>query len=148
MTDIAIRPATPDDAGDATALIARAYAPWTARLPDLPDVTGGVAEDIRSGGVFVAVAGKTLAGVLFTGRNGDTLHLRNVAVDPAFGGQGIGSALVRHAESIARDRGLARLALATHSAMTGNLRLYARLGWRQTGRDGNKVFMEREIADP
>ncbi len=143
--EIEIRPARPEEAKKATALIAAAYAPWRARLDDLPDVTDGVAADIAEGPTLVAVLGGTLAGIAISRVEGGVLHLANLAVAPEAGGRGVGSALVRAVEAEARDRGIAMLRLATHVRMEGNVGFYERLGWHVTDRAGNKVLMARHL---
>ncbi len=142
---VRIREAAADDADEAQAVIAAAYAPWRARLPDLPDVTDGVAGDIARGPAWVAEAEGRIAGVLLAGRDGTVLHVANIAVRPGMGGQGIGAALMREAETWAARAGCTLLRLATHAAMTRNVGFYERLGWQVTARDGNKVLMARHL---
>ena len=141
----AIRPARPEDAACASKLIARAYAPWRARLDDLPNVTAGVAADIGEGGAWVAVLDGVMAGIVLTGRHDDALRIKNIAVSPEFGGQGIGRALMDHVETRARIAGFETVRLATHKEMEGNVAFYKRLGWAVSGTEGNKVKMQKSL---
>ena len=54
--------------------------------------------------------------------------------------------LVARAEEAARAAGHDNLALATHEALTENLAFYARLGWAETGRDGQKILMRKPLT--
>lgn len=145
MPDPTIRPARPEDAGASARCIDAAYAAFRADIPDLPDVTGGLADDIAGNRVWVATIGLQVAGVLILSVAGDAAHLVNLAVDPDRQGTGLGRMLVTHAEAEARRSGCATIRLATHVRMPRNLRFYARLGWRETGRDGNRVLMSRSL---
>lgn len=140
-----IRPASPEDADAATEVIRRAYAPWRAKLPDLPDVASGVAEDIATGPALVAEVDGTVTGILLAKADPGTLHIMNIAVSPDAKGQGIGSALMRAIEAHARADSTHTLYLATHRDMPGNVALYEHLGWTVTGRDGTKILMERHL---
>ena len=66
---------------------------------------------------------------------GTVALLRSLAVAPAWQGQGLGSALVAHAEQAARQRGLAALYLLTPTAEA----FFARRG---------DVHIPREAAPP
>lgn len=140
-----IRPARPSDAEPALALIRRAYAPFIGRLPDLPDVSAGVAGDIGLGWSFVAENGATLTGIALAAPAGDGLHLMNIAVDPDAAGQGVGSTLVRALEDAAQAAGITSLALATHRDMPRNVGFYRKLGWSVTGTDGTRIMMARHL---
>lgn len=57
------------------------------------------------------------------------LWVDNVAVDPAFGGAGIGHGLLELAESRAIELGYGEVHLFTHELMASNRDIYTRLGW-------------------
>ena len=71
------------------------------------------------------------------------------AIRPSAQGAGLGRRLLEFAEEQARQRGLARLDLYTNEVMTENQAIYARLGYRETGRrteDGyQRVYMEKDL---
>ncbi|MBD3664750.1 GNAT family N-acetyltransferase [Sulfitobacter sp. TSTF-M16] len=133
----------PGDAVGLTACIDAAYAPF-AHL-DLPDVSGGVPEDIASGRVWVCEVDRVLTGGIIVSHQGSVGHLRNVAVSPERAGQGIGTRLIETAIAHLKENGVEMVNLATHSGMPQNLAYYARLGWSETGREGNKVMMQRVL---
>jgi GNAT superfamily N-acetyltransferase len=132
-----IRAAEERDAAAVTSCVAEAYAPF--RALDLPPVTEGIAEDIRDHHVWVAVHDGAIAGgvVLVMA---DTVHIANLAVLPARGGLGIGRALIEQATDAAWAAGHDHVTLATHAGMTGTQAFYRRLGWQETGREGQKVY--------
>ena len=142
---LVIRPARPGDAPEAALLLEAAYAPWRARLADLPDVASGVDTEIARGPAWIAEADGRLAGIAIAEARDGIMHLANLAVAPDAGGRGIGSALVRAVEAATARRGISKMRLATHALMEGNVDFYERLGWRETGRDGNKVLMARHL---
>lgn len=141
-----IRPATPGDAPALAACIDRAYAAYAARLPDLPPVSDGIAADIAQNLVWVAERAGTIVGGLVLNANADPAVLANVAVDPAARGTGLGRRLIDTGEAACRNRGIAVLRLTTHAEMAENHALYRHLGWKETGRSGNKVRMEKHLA--
>ena len=103
---------------------------------------------VRAGQVWVL--GSPVCGVIALVRQGDSLLVENVAVDPAAQRRGLGRLLMEFAERQAAARGLSRVALYTNEVMTENLAIYSRLGYRETGRrtDGGyrRVFMEKPAS--
>ena len=138
-----IRKATPDDAVGLTDCTAAAYAGFD--IPDLPDVTIGIADDIAAHTVLVCVHQGRIIGGLILSVDGSAAHLRNVAVHPDHNGRGIGTALINAAIATLDPRQVKSVDLATHRAMPGNVMLYSRLGWVETGRAGNKILMTRAL---
>ena len=88
--------------------------------------------------------GEVAAGLVVIPENG-FMMLANVAVHPRHTGIGLGRALVALAEREASEQGFREIRLSTHVDMPENVRLYRHLGWNETGRDGNKVSMAKEI---
>jgi ribosomal protein S18 acetylase RimI-like enzyme len=87
---------------------------------------------IGSGRVLVASGGDRAVGhlqITDTERPAEA-EIKNMAVDPAFRGRGIGRALVAAAIALARREGRSALVVATAAADTGNLRFYQRAGFR------------------
>ena len=91
-----IRPATPDDAQALAGCFRAAYAQARATIPDLPDVSGGLAQDIAAHHVWIATGGGTepCLGGLVLGLDPPRAHLINVATVPAARGMGIARALL------------------------------------------------------
>jgi len=133
MTDMILRPAVPADADNLATCFRAAYAVYDGQVADLPDVAGGLEQDILEHSVCVAVLGRqVLGGAVLVLQ--ETAQLANVAVDPKAGGKGVGRALIDWAVSTAQQAGYRELWLATHVGMPGNLAMYARLGWQETAR--------------
>ncbi|MES0882877.1 GNAT family N-acetyltransferase [Roseibium sp. SCP14] len=133
---------------DAKALkncIDRAYSSAKARLPDLPDVSAGLREDIADKVVFVAETSGLIAGVAILGIENGNAHLANIAVDPGQKGKGIGKALMETVQRFAKQQGATELRLATHVGMPENVSLYTHLGWHETSRTGNKILMAKKL---
>jgi ribosomal protein S18 acetylase RimI-like enzyme len=73
------------------------------------------------------------------------LKLTNLAVLPDHGGQGIGSALIAHAEYRAVKQNFREIRLNTHKNMADNLRLYGSLGWAEIARQSNTVTLAKSL---
>jgi ribosomal protein S18 acetylase RimI-like enzyme len=81
--------------------------------------------DSKSGPPDIRRAIPPVTAVLTLYPREDHLYVENVAVDPTAQGQGLGRALMEFAEQQAAERGLDRMALVTHEAMTENQAIYA-----------------------
>lgn len=147
-----IRPATAHDVAPVQALIEAAYALYIPRIGARP---GPMLEDyaalIAQGRVEVFEKQGQVLGVLVLIAQADGLLLDNVAVSPAAQGRGLGRQLMAHAEARARQLGLEVVRLYTNEAMSENLGLYERLGYRETHRavqaGFRRVFMEKRLGD-
>lgn len=64
------------------------------------------------------------------------LHVEQVAVAPAYGGQGIGRRLMVAAEGLAQERGYDRMTLITFRDVPFNGPFYESLGWQVLPGDG------------
>jgi ribosomal protein S18 acetylase RimI-like enzyme len=97
-------------------------------------------QKVAQGQVSVASeAGETI-GLIVLVREPDHLLIENVAVAPEHQSKGVGRALLAFAEGVACEAGTPTLRLYTHAAMTENLTLYPRLGYRETERRTDKGF--------
>jgi GNAT superfamily N-acetyltransferase len=141
-----LRRAKQSDAGGLAACIDAAYAPYAARLPDLPDVSADIAEEIARHQVWVAELDATIIGGLVIIPEPGFMLLANVAIHPKHAGAGLGRALLELAETESLNQGYRELRLTTHVGMPDNVRLYEHLGWRETQREGNKVSMKKLIG--
>ncbi len=158
-----IRPAGPSDLPAIRALTGSAYARYRDRMNAVPaPVRNDYEAEAAAGQIWVlslddsvpaqnAPAGEPpdIAGVIVLIETGGSLLIENVAVNPAAQGRGLGRRLMEFAEQQAQARGIGRMTLYTHEVMTENLAIYARLGYRETGRaqqgDYHRVFMEKRL---
>lgn len=141
-----IRSAEMEDAVALAGCIDAAYAGYRLRIKDLPDVSEGVADEIRDNLVWVAELDHRIVGGLILMLKDDHALLANLAVHPDAGGMGIGRGLIEHAQNECRKQKKAELRLSTHVAMPDNVSLYRHLGWEETGRSGNKVHMTKRLV--
>jgi predicted N-acetyltransferase YhbS len=85
-----IRIATQDDVEQITRMVNAAYTTYLDRIEKPPaPMFADYATLIASGGVHVLISGAEIAGVLVIEAQDQALFIENVAVDPAFQGQGL-----------------------------------------------------------
>jgi ribosomal protein S18 acetylase RimI-like enzyme len=139
---VKIRRATHADAASLTHVILAAYAPY--RHLGLPPVDEGVSEDIIRHYVWVAeIKGVVRGGIVL--RLDGQAHVANLAVDPAMEGRGIGRSLIDTACAAAKRDGFDAIELATHRGMTGTQVFYRKLGWELAGREGERVYLSKQL---
>ncbi len=137
MTDIPIRPATPDD----VATILRFVRDLAAfeREPDAVEATEAMLSEALFGpqpaaeAVIAEEAGAPVGFALFfhnfstwKGRRG--LYLEDLYVTPAARGKGVGGALLRHLAAIAVERNCARFEWAVLDWNVDAIAVYRRMG--------------------
>ncbi|MBE7247999.1 MAG: GNAT family N-acetyltransferase [Actinomycetospora chiangmaiensis] len=127
----AVRRGGPADAGAIRALVEAAYTKWIPVIGRLPiPMQADYARAVLDHRFDLLLAGPELAALIETQAEADHLLIVNVAVHPAFQGQGLGTRLMGLAEAIAAEAGLERLRLYTNRKYVANLRLYGALGYR------------------
>lgn len=146
-----IRAATADDVGVIEDIVERAYGGYVERIGMRPGpMNADYGEQVARGLVSVVEDGGALVGLLVVVEHRDHMLVENVAVDPRRQGEGIGAALLAHAEECARAAGLGEMRLYTHAKMTENRAMYARLGYRETDRrdeEGfDRVFLSKRLG--
>jgi ribosomal protein S18 acetylase RimI-like enzyme len=146
----AIRPASAADLPRIAEIVERAYSVYIPRVGRRPGpMDDDYAERVRCGQVLVAES-DTVVGLIVLLASGEYLLIENVAVHPECQHQGVGRALLAHAEALAAGRGLREVRLYTHATMTENIQLYRRLRYVQTDpfdqAGGNRVFFRKRIA--
>ena len=87
---------------------------------------------LDAGEVLVAIAEDRVVGhlQLIETAAADASEIKNMAVEAAHRGRGIGRALIQAAIDLTRARGRSTLVVATAAADAGNLRFYQRAGFR------------------
>ena len=110
-----LRPAKDEDAEAVAACVHAAYRHYIARIGRAPaPMDDDYGKTIREGRVTVAESAGRVAGVLVLAAVEGELLLENVAVEPSHQRNGVGRALVAHAEAEAQRRGFASLCLYTN----------------------------------
>jgi ribosomal protein S18 acetylase RimI-like enzyme len=145
-----IRAATAADVPAIAKIVDQAYRHYIARMgkppgPMLDDYAARVLEGV----VWVLEEGSVIAGIIVLLPATDYLLLDNVAVSPARQGLGLGRRLLAFAEAEALRRGYSEIRLFTHQTMVENQRLYASIGYEETGRGTeagyDRVFMRKQL---
>ncbi len=74
------------------------------------------------------------------------VYLDDISVSEAFRSKGVGSALIKKAESYAVEINAAYIALHVESSNTSALKLYERLGYSVRCNEENRFFMRHDIC--
>jgi GNAT superfamily N-acetyltransferase len=141
------RPVRDEDAQDLYGLLTLCFAEYrgcyTDPHGDLPDLQRPATRAADGGVEFLAVEderGRVCACVAVDFPQPATAELHRLYVRPDMRRLGLGQALVRFVENIARGRGAQRLALWSDSRFVGAHRLYERLGFVRAAE-------QRELGD-
>ena len=145
-----IRAATAADVPAIADVVDQAYRHYIARIgrppgPMLDDYAARVSEGV----VWVIEEGPAIAGIIVLLPMANYLILDNIAISPARQGVGLGRRLFEFAEAEALRRGYNEIRLYTHQTMVENQRLYASIGYEETGRGTeagyDRVFMRKQL---
>lgn len=101
--------------------------------------------EIKNYPTWVVESAGNIVGGLIMVFEADQASIANIAVDPGFQGLGIGGALMKLADSKAKEKKFSEIHLATHVLLVENISLYLHLGWKETGRGDVRVFMQKQI---
>jgi ribosomal protein S18 acetylase RimI-like enzyme len=152
MSEPRVRPATAADTPVIKEIVDQAYRPYIDRIgkppgPMLDDYSARVSE----GAVWVLDKEAVIAAIIVLLPAPNYLLLDNVAVSPARQGLGLGRRLLAFAEAEALRRGYREIRLYTHQTMVENQRLYASIGYEETGRGSeagyDRVFMRKQLRE-
>jgi ribosomal protein S18 acetylase RimI-like enzyme len=152
IDEIRIRAAAAVDVPAIAEIVDQAYRHYIARMgkppgPMLDDYAARVSE----GAVWVLEEGAEVVAIIVLLPAPNYLLLDNIAVSPARQGLGFGRTLLAFAEAEAVRRGYREIRLYTHQTMVENQRLYASIGYEETGRGSeagyNRVFMRKQLHD-
>jgi ribosomal protein S18 acetylase RimI-like enzyme len=151
IDEFRIRAATAADVPAIADIVDRAYRHYIARIgkppgPMLDDYVARVSEGV----VWVLEEEAVLAAIIVLLPAPNYLLLDNIAVSPARQGLGLGRRLLAFAEAEALRRGYHEIRLYTHQTMVENQRLYASIGYEETGRGTeagyDRVFMRKQLC--
>jgi ribosomal protein S18 acetylase RimI-like enzyme len=152
MNEPRIRAANAADVPTIGEIVDQAYRHYIARIgkppgPTLDDYAARVSEGV----VWVLEEGDEIAAIIVLLPAPNYLLLDNIAVSPTHQGLGLGRRLLAFAENEALRRGYREIRLYTHQTMVENQRLYASIGYEETGRGSeagyNRVFMRKQLRD-
>ena len=124
-----------------------AYAVYQERMGgvSLPPMNVDYLSEITNFPTWVAESDVNILGGLTMSFKNDKAFIANIAVDPQHQGKGIGGALMKFAESMAKEHQFSMLHLATHVLLRENISLYRHLGWEETDRNETSVFMKKSL---
>jgi ribosomal protein S18 acetylase RimI-like enzyme len=147
---VAIRKARAEDLPSVQRIVEEAYSPYIARIGRKPSpMLDDYAARISAGQVEVVDGADGLEAILVLDPEPGALLLDNIAVANSARGKGLGGALLSHAESRARELGLAQVRVYTHELMTENQAIYRKRGYVETHRSEDeglrRVFMSKTI---
>ncbi|HEX3418815.1 MAG TPA: GNAT family N-acetyltransferase [Stellaceae bacterium] len=145
-----IRAATAADARAIADIVDQAYRHYLPRMGKPPGpMLDDYAARVSQGVVWVLELGGAIAAAVVLLPAPDYLLLDNIAVSPARQGLGLGRQLLAFAEAEALRRGYREIRLYTHQTMVENQRLYASIGYEETGRGSeagyDRVFMRKRL---
>lgn len=126
------------------------YAPWGLHeaFESTPTDTERVARAIGAEDLLATTDGDdVMVGYALLGRDGGDLHLEELAVEPAHGRRGRGTALVHATIGLARARGAERVTLVTLDFVPFGAAFYARLGFTRLASDALSASL-RALAPP
>jgi ribosomal protein S18 acetylase RimI-like enzyme len=150
MEEPQIRVATAADVPAIEEIVNQAYRHYVARIGKPP---GPMLEDyaarVSEGAAWVLEDRAATVAIIVLKPEPDYLLLDNIAVSPARQGLGLGRRLLAFAEDEALRRGCCEIRLYTHQTMAENQRLYASIGYEETGRGNeagyDRVFMRKPL---
>ena len=119
---------TADDLPDVVAIERASFTnPWSGSL-FLQELHVGFSRII-----LARRGGEALAGYLCRWLVADEMHILNVAVDPRYRGQGVGTLLMRRALHEARERNAVAVTLEVRRSNVAGRRLYDAFGFEEVG---------------
>ncbi len=125
-----IKRAGPSAASDIRALTRQAYAPWVEVVGREPlPMTADYEAAVRDHLIDLAYCDENLCGLVEMVPQPDCLLIENLAVSPDHQGQGLGTTLLRHAETLATQLDRPVLRLYTNRDFGSNVSFYERFGF-------------------
>ncbi len=107
---------------------------------------------IADGSVYVIPGQFGIRGVLVAMREGGSVLVENIAVDPTYQARGLGQRLMEFAERLAAENGLREIRLYTNEMMAENVAYYRGLGFeeveRRVDQGYRRVFMRKMLPQP
>lgn len=156
MSDVTIRPLSPDDAGEVmtlqrAAFVQEAQIYGSIDMPAFTQTLDAVESELAENDGCVAHIGTRMVGVARARHDGTLLMIGRIAIAPDVQGEGVGSRLLAAVEQRGREAGCTVAELFTGSLSEANLRLYERAGYTESQRvptgDGIEEIYLRKPLD-
>jgi GNAT superfamily N-acetyltransferase len=147
-TPFTLRPASSADAEALARLIVAAFSSYPDPLDPPSSALKETPEAIRArlagghGAAIAWVGGRGVGCVTYTPEDEDVLYVGRLAVDSAWRGRGVARALIAHAETEARRRGLRTLRVRVRVPLVGNQRLFRSCGFVEIARECHEGYSE------
>jgi N-acetylglutamate synthase-like GNAT family acetyltransferase len=158
LPPLQIRTASADDAETLSRLIVAAFSSYEIPLDPpssaLKETPAAIIEKLETHGAAIAESvGCAIGCVLFTPQDDEVLYIGRLAVDPSWRRRGIARALIAHAETEARRRGLKRLHIQVRIPLVDNQALFKSCGFVEVSRETHPGYtapttirMEKRLA--
>jgi GNAT superfamily N-acetyltransferase len=152
IEDAAMDKAIPKDVSRIKQMVESAYSKYVERLGRLPaPMEADYSRLIETEDMYVLRVNGDAVGAILLLRDGDSIMVDNVVVDPYYQGRGYGRVLMAYAEDKALALGLKAVTLYTNEKMYENITLYAKMGFKETGRKTEhgfrRVFFRKALHD-
>jgi GNAT superfamily N-acetyltransferase len=155
VSDVSIRPISPDDAGEVmtlqrAAFVQEAQIYGSIEMPAFSQTLDAVTAELAGNDGCVAHIGPRMVGAVRARHDGDLLLIGRIAIAPDVQGEGVGSQLLAAVEERGRELGCTEAELFTGSLSEANLRLYEREGYVESQRvptgDGiEEVYLRKPL---
>jgi ribosomal protein S18 acetylase RimI-like enzyme len=140
MRSVTIRPATVHDVGKIRACLEEAFEAFRAEytvgaFEDTVPTESAIRARMTEMTIYAACAvNGEIVGTISCSLDGDQGHLRGMAVNPDWQGQGLADQLLGAAENALREAGCARITLDTTAPLRRAIRFYERHGFHPSGK--------------
>jgi GNAT superfamily N-acetyltransferase len=155
VSDVDIRPISPDDAGEVmtlqrAAFVQEAQIYGSVDMPALSQTLDAVTAELTGNDGCVAHIGPRMVGAVRARHDGELLLIGRIAIAPDVQGEGVGSQLLAAVEQRGRELGCTEAELFTGSLSEANLRLYEREGYVESERvptgDGiEEIYLRKRL---
>ena len=147
---ITIRGAGLEEADTVMQLMRLAFAEYRGKLYPESGALGETVDDVRSGiasgGAFLALVDKAIAGSARYRVFSDHIYGERIGVLPEYRGLGIAAALTKAIESTAGARGVPQVQVKVRRSIPSNLVLYQKLGYRVLGTEPYPIGTDVQIT--
>lgn len=149
--NLTLRPAIGTEADAVKTLICHVFEKYIDQIGRTPrSMLADYDQVIANGHVWVVEENEQLVAVLVLAVHENHYHINSIAVRPDKQQQGLGKALLRHAEEQSIQAGYREIWLHTNETMTHNIRLYTSVGYkemyRQTKQGTDSLYMKKELG--